>query len=201
MSKREPKTASTISPRPNILWRLFVLTGLPTMAVLSINDDAWARWEDTVGDAVPRERIRGAGDRNRSGARDRVGVRVSLGPTVWRPEAGSVGACHTRVRISRTRSIAEGQAGCGGVIGRRAAVIDGRATPEHRPGADRPGRPSTRPVRPFPPPNGSRGYDFRSPTSRSNSRRCLNDGQAVATIFRRLAHNPGQAPRSTVTST
>jgi hypothetical protein len=58
MSKREPKTASTISPRPNILWRLFVLTGLPTMAVLSINDDAWARWEDTVGDAVPRERIR-----------------------------------------------------------------------------------------------------------------------------------------------
>jgi len=59
MSKREPKSESAISPRPNLLWRLFVLTGIPTMVVLSINDDAWARWEDTVGDAVPRERIRG----------------------------------------------------------------------------------------------------------------------------------------------
>jgi len=59
MSKREPKSGATVSPNPNLLWRLFVLTGLPTLAVLSINDDAWARWEGTVGDAVPRDRIRG----------------------------------------------------------------------------------------------------------------------------------------------
>ncbi len=43
---------------PNLLWRLFALTGIGTMAVLVLSDDVWERVEDTVGDVVPRSTIR-----------------------------------------------------------------------------------------------------------------------------------------------
>jgi hypothetical protein len=48
-----------IRPRPNILWRLFVVLGVGTMTALSVSDDAWQMWEDNVGDVVPRSAIRG----------------------------------------------------------------------------------------------------------------------------------------------
>lgn len=47
-----------VSPRPNLLWRLFALAGLGTLTALSVSDTAWEAWEDTVGDAVPRSTIR-----------------------------------------------------------------------------------------------------------------------------------------------
>ena len=48
----------SIRTRPNLLWRLLVGTGVSTVIVLSVNDDAWSRWESVVGDVVPRQRIR-----------------------------------------------------------------------------------------------------------------------------------------------
>lgn len=45
--------------RPNLLWRGFVLSGIATLGVLSVSDDAWQAWEDNVTDAVPRSAIRG----------------------------------------------------------------------------------------------------------------------------------------------
>ena len=60
MSKRSAVPGSTgeIGPRPSVLWRLFVLTGIPVMTVLATNDRAWESWESAVGDTVPRDRIR-----------------------------------------------------------------------------------------------------------------------------------------------
>lgn len=46
--------------RPSLLWRLFVLGGVSTMAVLSTSQKAWEAWEDNVTDAVPRSAIRSA---------------------------------------------------------------------------------------------------------------------------------------------
>jgi hypothetical protein len=48
----------TVRPTPNLAWRLFALTGIGAMAALVLSDDVWERWEDTVGDVVPRSTIR-----------------------------------------------------------------------------------------------------------------------------------------------
>ena len=50
---------ATIDPRPSLLWRLPVLAGVGTLAVLSTSDAAWEAWEAKVGDALPREAVRG----------------------------------------------------------------------------------------------------------------------------------------------
>lgn len=47
-----------VRPQPNILWRLFALTGIGTMKALSLSDQAWEQWEANVGDVVPRSTIR-----------------------------------------------------------------------------------------------------------------------------------------------
>lgn len=47
-----------IRPRPNLLWRLFVILGIGTLTTLSVSDEAWEKWEENVGDAVPRSTIR-----------------------------------------------------------------------------------------------------------------------------------------------
>jgi hypothetical protein len=47
-----------ISPKPNILWRLFVLVGVGTSAVVSIDDDAWEAFDEATGHAVNRDAIR-----------------------------------------------------------------------------------------------------------------------------------------------
>ncbi|MFZ4518909.1 MAG: TMEM254 family protein [Microthrixaceae bacterium] len=49
---------TTVSPRPNLLWRLGVVVGLGTLTTLSVSDGAWEQWEDNVGDAVPRSAMR-----------------------------------------------------------------------------------------------------------------------------------------------
>ena len=48
----------TPTPRPNLLWRLFVIIGVASMTALVANDDAWNGWEDKVGDRIPRSKIR-----------------------------------------------------------------------------------------------------------------------------------------------
>lgn len=47
-----------VSPRPNILWRLFVLLGLGTAGAVTVSDEAWERFQDVAGDAVPRDVVR-----------------------------------------------------------------------------------------------------------------------------------------------
>ena len=47
-----------IRPRPNLLWRIFVVLGIGTMTALVVSDDAWDAWENNVGDALPRDTIR-----------------------------------------------------------------------------------------------------------------------------------------------
>ena len=49
----------TIDPRPSLLWRLSVLAGVSTLEVLSFSDAAWEAWEERVGDAIPRDALRG----------------------------------------------------------------------------------------------------------------------------------------------
>lgn len=46
------------SPRPNLLWRLFVLTGMGTMTVVSIDDDAWESFDEATGRTMSRDAIR-----------------------------------------------------------------------------------------------------------------------------------------------
>jgi hypothetical protein len=48
----------SVRRKPSLLWRLFVLVGLGSMAALSFSDEAWEQFEDTVGDIVPRSTIR-----------------------------------------------------------------------------------------------------------------------------------------------
>lgn len=49
---------SEISPKPNILWRLFVLGGIGTSAVVSIDDDAWEAFDEATGHTMNRNAIR-----------------------------------------------------------------------------------------------------------------------------------------------
>lgn len=44
-----------VSPRPNLLWRLFVLLGLGTAGAVTVSDEAWEQYKNVAGDAVPRE--------------------------------------------------------------------------------------------------------------------------------------------------
>lgn len=46
------------SPRPSLLWRLFVLLGVGGAAAVTFSDDAADIWEDATGGAVPRETVR-----------------------------------------------------------------------------------------------------------------------------------------------
>lgn len=46
------------SRRPSLLWRLFVLLGVGTLAAVSFSDAAWERWRGVLGDTVPRDTIR-----------------------------------------------------------------------------------------------------------------------------------------------
>ena len=47
-----------ISPKPNIVWRLFVLAGVGTSAVVSIDDDAWEAFDEATGHTMNRNAIR-----------------------------------------------------------------------------------------------------------------------------------------------
>lgn len=47
-----------VSPRPNLLWRLFVLGGLGTAGAVTYSDEAWEQWRNVAGDNVPREVMR-----------------------------------------------------------------------------------------------------------------------------------------------
>ncbi len=49
-----------LSPRPNILWRLFVLGGMGTMIAVSVEDNAWEAFDDATGGAVDRDVVRKA---------------------------------------------------------------------------------------------------------------------------------------------
>lgn len=44
--------------RPGILWRLFVLTGVGTMAAVTVDDRAWEKFRDATGDSIPRDTVR-----------------------------------------------------------------------------------------------------------------------------------------------
>lgn len=46
------------SPRPNLLWRLFVLLGLGTAGAVTVSDEAWEQWQNVAGDTIPREVFR-----------------------------------------------------------------------------------------------------------------------------------------------
>jgi hypothetical protein len=47
-----------VSPRPNLLWRLFVLVGLGTAGAVTLSDEAWERWHGVAGDTIPRDVMR-----------------------------------------------------------------------------------------------------------------------------------------------
>jgi hypothetical protein len=47
-----------ISPKPNIIWRLFVLAGVGTSGVVSIDDDAWEAFDEATGHTVDRNAVR-----------------------------------------------------------------------------------------------------------------------------------------------
>lgn len=52
-------TSSSDSPyKPHLLWRLFVLIGMTTLGVLSVNDTAWELWKEQVGTAMSRSLIK-----------------------------------------------------------------------------------------------------------------------------------------------
>ncbi len=48
-----------VRPTPNILWRLFVLSGVGILSWISVDDRAWGRFSEATGDAVPRQGVRG----------------------------------------------------------------------------------------------------------------------------------------------
>lgn len=50
--------AMDVSPRPNLLWRIFVLLGLGTAGAVSVSDEAWERWHSVAGDTIPRDVMR-----------------------------------------------------------------------------------------------------------------------------------------------
>lgn len=47
-----------ISPRPNLLWRAFVVLGLGTAGAVTLSDEAWEQWHNVAGDAIPRDVFR-----------------------------------------------------------------------------------------------------------------------------------------------
>lgn len=52
------KTDKAISPRPSLLWRLFVLTGMSTLIAVSVDDNAWDAFDDATGGATDRDTLR-----------------------------------------------------------------------------------------------------------------------------------------------
>jgi hypothetical protein len=49
---------SEIRPSAPILWRLFVIGGMGTLAAVSIDDDAWETFDDMTGGATTRTACR-----------------------------------------------------------------------------------------------------------------------------------------------
>ncbi len=49
---------AAMTPKPNILWRLFVLGGLGTATVVSIDDRAWEAFDEATGNTVSRDAVR-----------------------------------------------------------------------------------------------------------------------------------------------
>ncbi len=47
-----------IKPRPNILWRLFVLAGLGSGVAVSVDDNSWEAFDEATGGAVDRDAVR-----------------------------------------------------------------------------------------------------------------------------------------------
>lgn len=47
-----------ITPRPNLLWRLFVLIGLGTAGAVTVSDEAWEQYKNVAGEAVHRETMK-----------------------------------------------------------------------------------------------------------------------------------------------
>ena len=47
-----------ISPRPNLLWRAFVVLGLGTAGAVTLSDEAWEQWHNVAGDTIPRDVFR-----------------------------------------------------------------------------------------------------------------------------------------------
>ena len=58
MDSPSPNRPAGSLPRVPLPWKLFVATGVPTLAVLSTSDEAWERWERATGGRVPRRAIR-----------------------------------------------------------------------------------------------------------------------------------------------
>ncbi len=52
-----PMAAS--SRKPNLFWRLLVLVGVGTSAVVSIDDNAWEAFDEATGRSISRDTIRG----------------------------------------------------------------------------------------------------------------------------------------------
>lgn len=48
----------SVRRQPSLLWRLFVIVGVGSLAAASLSDDVWEKVEDTVGDTLPRSTIR-----------------------------------------------------------------------------------------------------------------------------------------------
>ncbi|MFM7062029.1 MAG: hypothetical protein ACKO04_00845, partial [Actinomycetes bacterium] len=46
------------TPRPSLLWRLFVTVGVVTMSALTFSDPAWEKWRATVGERPSRDQVR-----------------------------------------------------------------------------------------------------------------------------------------------
>jgi len=46
------------SPRPNLLWRLFVVVGIGTMTAVTVDDSAWEAFDDATGGTLNRDAIR-----------------------------------------------------------------------------------------------------------------------------------------------
>ena len=49
-----------VKPRPNILWRMFVLGGVGSMVAVSVDDNAWEALDEATGGAVDRDTVRAA---------------------------------------------------------------------------------------------------------------------------------------------
>ena len=47
-----------VSPRPNPLWRLFVIAGVGSSVAVTVSDDAWEKWKSVFGETVPRDTIK-----------------------------------------------------------------------------------------------------------------------------------------------
>lgn len=66
-----------VTPRPNIIWRLFVLGGLGSMVAVSIDDNAWEAADELAGGAIDRDAVR-------AGTAAMLGLHVLEALFAWR---------------------------------------------------------------------------------------------------------------------